>query len=107
MAGAAAAGGRLNTIEPWQRANDAAREAGGELRPLTSVRDADLILRVMVETWGDHQLFPREMIVALAESGNVPWGAFEEGEIAGYVLGWAGVDRTGRQDKGDGGRRKQ
>jgi predicted GNAT superfamily acetyltransferase len=45
----------------------------------------------MIATWGQHQLLPREVIVALAESGNVPWGAFEGGELVGYVLGWAGV----------------
>jgi predicted GNAT superfamily acetyltransferase len=32
------------------------------------------------------------MLRALAESGNVPYGAFAERDLIGYVLGWAGVD---------------
>ena len=77
---------------PWVRANDAAAAANVRLRPLPSLEDADAILRVMIATWGHHQLLPREMIVALAESGNVPWGAFDDGGIVGYVLGWTGID---------------
>ena len=46
----------------------------------------------MRETWGEHDLVPPEMLRALAESGNVPWGAFDADEMIGYVLGWAGVD---------------
>jgi predicted GNAT superfamily acetyltransferase len=33
------------------------------------------------------------MLRALAESGNVPYGAFAGDDLVGYVLGWAGVDR--------------
>lgn len=82
----------MAAAEPWDRANGAAAAAGVELRSLTSIEDADAILRVMIATWGHHQLLPREMIVALGESGNVPWGAFDEEGIVGYVLGWAGID---------------
>jgi predicted GNAT superfamily acetyltransferase len=78
--------------EAWDLAHRAAAAAGVALRPLTSLADADAILRVMIATWGEHQLLPREEIVALAESGNVPWGADSEGETIGYVLGWVGVD---------------
>ncbi|MGZ5326978.1 MAG: GNAT family N-acetyltransferase [Actinomycetota bacterium] len=80
------------TSEAWDLAHAAATVAGVTLRPLTSIEDADAILRVMIATWGEHQLLPREEIVALAASGNVPWGADAEGETIGYVLGWAGVD---------------
>ena len=45
----------------------------------------------MIATWGDHQTIPREMIRALAESGNVPFGAFEGDDLIGYVLGWVGT----------------
>jgi predicted GNAT superfamily acetyltransferase len=74
----------------WQLANDAAMRAGVELHPLTSLEDADAILRVMRATWGEE--LPRELIKALAGSGNVPWGAFDGDELIGYVLGWAAVD---------------
>jgi predicted GNAT superfamily acetyltransferase len=80
------------TTEAWDLAHAAAATAGVTLRPLTSIEDADAILRVMIATWGEHQLLPREEIVALAESGNVPWGADAGAETVGYVLGWAGVD---------------
>jgi predicted GNAT superfamily acetyltransferase len=82
----------MAAAEPWDRALAAAASAGVELRALTSLGDADAILRVMIATWGAHQLLPREMIVALGESGNVPWGAFDGEGIVGYVLGWTGID---------------
>jgi predicted GNAT superfamily acetyltransferase len=79
----------------WALANDAAAKAAVVLRPLTRLEDADAILDVMIDTWGEHQLIPREMLRALPESGNAPIGAFGGGAMAGYVLGWAGVDRDG------------
>jgi predicted GNAT superfamily acetyltransferase len=78
--------------EAWERANQAAASAGVTLRALTSLEDASRIQHVMRETWGEHDLVPPEMLRALAESGNVPWGAFDADEMIGYVLGWAGVD---------------
>jgi predicted GNAT superfamily acetyltransferase len=76
----------------WEIADAAADRCGVELRPLTRLEDADAILDVMIDTWGEHQLVPREMLRALPESGNVPIGAFAGGRMVGYVLGWAGVD---------------
>ena len=83
------------TQDPWQQAHAAAAAARVELRPVTSLEDCDRILDVMIATWGHHQLLPREMIRALGESGNVPWGAFDGDEMVGYVLDWAGVDQEG------------
>jgi len=81
---------------PWADAHAAATAAEISLRPLTTVADADAVLDVMVATWGEHQLLPRELIVALGESGNAPYGAFDrDGDLVGYVLGWAGVDEDG------------
>ena len=79
------------TSQAWELANRAAASAGVELRPLASVGDADLIARVVAATWGGEQAVPPEMVRALAESGNVPYGAFAGGELIGFVLGWAGV----------------
>jgi predicted GNAT superfamily acetyltransferase len=73
----------------WALANDAAAKAGVHLRPLTSLDDADSILRVMDATWGE--AIPRETITALAGSGNVPWGAFDGPDLVAYVLGWAAI----------------
>jgi predicted GNAT superfamily acetyltransferase len=78
--------------DAWQLANEAAERACVELRPLTRLEDADAVLDVMIDTWGEHQLLPREVLRALPESGNVPIGAFVDGRMAAYVLGWAGVD---------------
>src|SRR6186997_268982 len=78
--------------EAWERANQAAASAGVTLQALTSLDDADRLIEVMRQTWGDHDLMPREMVRAIAESGNLPWGAFDGEELVGYVLGWAGVD---------------
>lgn len=83
------------TSQAWELANRAAASAGVELRPLTSVGDADPIARVVAATWGEEQSVPREMVRALAESGNAPYGAFANGDLIGFVLGWAGVDPNG------------
>lgn len=82
---------RLRRVEgsAWALANDAASAAGVHLRPLTSLDDADAILRVMMATWGE--AIPRETLKALAGSGNVPWGAHDGDELVGYVLGWAAI----------------
>jgi predicted GNAT superfamily acetyltransferase len=79
----------------WEAAEAAATAAGVELEPLESLEDADLILQVMVSTWGVTAELPREVIRALQESGNVPWGAFSSGRIVGFALGWAGFDERG------------
>lgn len=78
--------------DAWRLAHRAAREAGVELRACAELRDADRILRVMSATWGSHEPFPREVLRALADSGNVPYGAFDGDDMIGYVLGWLGVD---------------
>jgi predicted GNAT superfamily acetyltransferase len=80
------------TSEAWELAHRAAAAGDVQLRPLTSVGDADRIARVVAATWGEEQAVPREMVRALAESGNVAYGAFAGDELIGYVLGWAGVD---------------
>jgi predicted GNAT superfamily acetyltransferase len=85
----------MTSGDPWALAGEAADRAGVELRPLVSLDDADALLRVMIATWGEYQLIPREMIRALVESGNIPYGAFDADQIVGFVLGWAGVDQEG------------
>lgn len=78
--------------EAWDLAHRSAAAAGVELRPLRTLGDCDAIIRVTVATWGEGQTVPREMIRALADSGNVPHGAFAGQEMIGFVLGWTGVD---------------
>jgi len=78
--------------EAWRAAEAAARAAGVDLRPLAELADAGPIVDVMVATWGPHQLLPHELIRALQGSGNVPYGAFRQGRMIGYVLGFLGHD---------------
>jgi predicted GNAT superfamily acetyltransferase len=81
--------------EPWALAHERAREAGVSLGPLTTVEDADLVNGVIEATWGGQHM-DREVVRALALSGNVSWGAFDDdGTLIGFVLGWAGVDDDG------------
>ena len=79
------------TSQAWELADRSAAAAAVELRPLASVGDADAIARVVEATWGGEQAVPREMVRALAESGNVAYGAFDGDDLIGFVLGWAGV----------------
>jgi predicted GNAT superfamily acetyltransferase len=80
--------------DPWTLAHDRARAAGVTLTPLTTVADADRINDVIDRTWGGQRL-DREVVRALAASGNVSWGATDGDRLVGFVLGWAGVDDAG------------
>jgi predicted GNAT superfamily acetyltransferase len=79
----------------WDLARAAAEAAMVDLRALKSLEQFDDALGIMVATWGAFQLPPREVITALAHSGNVPLGAYEGERLVGFVLGWAGVDERG------------
>jgi predicted GNAT superfamily acetyltransferase len=79
----------------WDLAHTAAEAAEVELRPLNTLGQFDDALEIMVATWGAFQLPPREVITALAHSGNVPLGAYDGEQLVGFVLGWAGVDEWG------------
>lgn len=79
----------------WDLARAAAEAANVQLRPLTSLGQFDDATAIMIATWGEFQLPPREVMTALAHSGNVPLGAYEGDRLVGFVLGWAGVDERG------------
>jgi predicted GNAT superfamily acetyltransferase len=79
----------------WGLARAAAEAAAVQLRPLRSLGQFDDAIAIMVATWGESQLPPREVMTALAHSGNVPLGAYEGERLIGFVLGWAGVDEGG------------
>ncbi len=80
--------------DPWALAHDAAATAGVRLAALRSLEDARAIGEVIVATWGE-QPIGTEVVRALAESGNEPYGAFDGDELVAFVLGWAGVDADG------------
>ena len=76
----------------WDLAHEAAAAAGVTLAPADS-REAGLeLLDVVRATWGPNDLMPPEMVIALGESGNVPFGAYDDDGMVGFVLGWAGID---------------
>jgi predicted GNAT superfamily acetyltransferase len=79
----------------WGLARSAAEAANVELRPLSTLGQFDDAIGIMAATWGAFQLPPREVITALAQSGNVPLGAYDDQRLVGFVLGWAGVDDEG------------
>lgn len=79
----------------WALARAAAEAAAVDLRPLTSLEQFDDAIGIMIATWGRFQLPPREVLTALAHSGNVPLGAYDGDRQVGFVLGWAGVDDGG------------
>ncbi|MDP9340989.1 MAG: GNAT family N-acetyltransferase [Actinomycetota bacterium] len=78
--------------DPWNLAHEAASAAGVTLRPLTTLKEADRVLAVMVATWGSEDQLTRDFVRALQGSGTVPWGAFDGEELVGYVLGFLGMD---------------
>jgi predicted GNAT superfamily acetyltransferase len=80
--------------DPWTLARDTASAAGVTLTPLVTVEDADRINGVIDRTWGGQRL-DREVVRALAASGNVSWGATDGDRLVAFVLGWAGVDERG------------
>jgi predicted GNAT superfamily acetyltransferase len=79
----------------WDLARAAARAADVQLRRLTEQNQFDDAIGIMVATWGAFQLPPRELMTALAHSGNVPLGAYDGDRMVGFVLGWVGVDDEG------------
>ena len=80
--------------DPWTLAREKAARANVTLAPLTTVDDADLLNQVIEATWGGQHM-DREVVRALAISGNSSWGAFDADRLIGFVLGWAGVDASG------------
>ena len=80
--------------DAWTLAHDAATAAGVRLAALRTVDDARAIGDVIVATWGEQPIGP-EVVRALAESGNEPYGAFDGDGLVAFVLGWAGVDDEG------------
>jgi predicted GNAT superfamily acetyltransferase len=78
--------------DAWDLAREAAGAAGVDLRPCESADAQASLLRVNAATWGASEVFPPEVVRAMAYSGNVPFGAFDGDELIGYVLGWVGPD---------------
>ena len=58
--------------------------------PLDKLSDADRIRGVIESVWGE-QILPREMVKAFQHAGSVLYGAESNGELVGFVLGFAGL----------------
>lgn len=66
-----------------------------EIRRLSTLEDADEVVRVQIATWGEEQIVPREMIRALCAAGDLVQGAFSRGRMVGFALGFMASDDEG------------
>lgn len=66
-----------------------------EIRRLSTLADADEVVRVQIETWGEQQVVPREMIRAMTSAGDLVQGAFRRGRMVGFALGFMAADDEG------------
>ena len=63
-----------------------------EVCPLTSVREFDRCVALQVAVWGyaDGDVIPRRVFVVASHIGGQVFGAFVEGELAGFAMGLPG-----------------
>lgn len=66
-----------------------------ETRTLATLEDIEQAVRVQLETWGEAQLVPREILLALQQSGNFLEGAYRNGRLVGFALAFLGRDDEG------------
>jgi predicted GNAT superfamily acetyltransferase len=97
----------------WDLVRRAADRAGVSVSPLEHLADADRVRQVISAVWGE-QVLPRELLKAFQHAGCVLYGAEADGELVGFVLGFAGLAEglhvhshmlasvPGRQDRGIG-----
>jgi predicted GNAT superfamily acetyltransferase len=79
----------------WESARVAAIDANVEVRRLRTLAAADEAMAVMRETWGDNQTVPRELLRAFEASENLLQGAYRNGALVGFALGFFGRDDEG------------
>jgi predicted GNAT superfamily acetyltransferase len=79
----------------WERARVAAIDANVEIRRLRTLPAADEAMAVMRATWGDNQTVPRELLRAFEASENLLQGAYRNGLLVGFALGFYGRDEDG------------
>lgn len=66
-----------------------------EIRRLSSLADADQVVRVQIETWGEEQVVPREMVRAMCAAGDLVQGAFRRNRLVGFALGFMAANDEG------------
>lgn len=66
-----------------------------EIRRLSTLADADEVVRVQIETWGEEQIVPREMVRAMTAAGDLVQGAFRRGRMVGFALGFMAATDEG------------
>lgn len=77
---------RLLTMEPDAAA--AASAAAVDVRRLVGADDADAAIELMEQTWGSGQPWSKELLIAMQASGRLVLGAFREGAMLGFSLGF-------------------
>ena len=80
--------GRHSTA--WELVRASSSRSGVSVTPLDSLEDCDRVRAVIEAVWGE-QVLPREMLRALQHAGCVLYGAEAEGDLVGFVLGFAGL----------------
>ena len=80
--------GRHSTA--WELVRASSSRSGVSVASLDSLEDCDRVRAVIEAVWGE-QVLPREMIRALQHAGCVLYGAEAEGDLVGFVLGFAGL----------------
>lgn len=75
----------------WDLVDVAAARAGVTVRPMTTLKDADTVARLIDAVWGE-QVVPRELIRAFQHAGTVLYGAERDGDTIGFVLGFLGFE---------------
>jgi predicted GNAT superfamily acetyltransferase len=76
----------------WELVRAASSRSGVSISSLDSLEDCDRVRAVIEAVWGE-QVLPREMIRAFQHAGCVLYGAEAEGNLVGFVLGFAGLAR--------------
>jgi predicted GNAT superfamily acetyltransferase len=74
----------------WELVRTAAHRSGVSIVPLEELNDADRVRAVIEAVWGEQDL-PREMLRAFQHAGSVLFGAEANGELVGFVMGFAGL----------------
>lgn len=66
-----------------------------DIRPLTSAEDAAQIERLQLQVWpgSETDVVPAHLMLAIARNGGLLLGAFDEGTLVGFVLGFLATDK--------------
>jgi predicted GNAT superfamily acetyltransferase len=80
----------MGSVSPhWVLVQEAAEAAGVSVVPLTELEDIEGMWRVLGSLWGE-SILDQGVIRAVQHAGGLLYGARTNGELVGFVLGFAG-----------------